>query len=197
MIKYLPGCLLIVASLQLAGCGNETRSADDTRRDAVETASGQRDQPASPPMQSTAPVTQGLVTFESGGEARRFDYLPAGHNTYTPMGSTLHAAPEENGTEQFRITLLAIDLKSLELPTVLPLPKRTGQPMSPMAAMASVGFSYIDPDGNEWAGPVTITVTSFEEGLIRGTFSEAKLPHTEKVLPDAFLTNGSFEAKLK
>ena len=92
---------------------------------------------------------------------------------------------------------MAIDLKALETPTELPLPKNTGQPLSPMAAMASVGFSYTDAEGNEWAGPATLTLSSFEEGTISGTFSEVTLPHTDGTLPDITLSTGSFEALLK
>ena len=52
-------------------------------------------------------------------------------------------------------SLMSIDLKAQTYPAQLPLPKDPSKPMNPMAAMASVGFTYTDANGNEWAGPAT------------------------------------------
>lgn len=197
MIKQFTGYLLIAATLQLAGCGDETGSADQAAETMREATELQTSRPDAMQQVDAVPTTQGLVTFYSGTEEKAFGYLPAGHNTYTPMASSLHAASAASGSEQFRITFMAIDLASVETPAELPLPKKIGQPMSPMAAMANVGFSYTDADGNEWAGPATITLNSFADGMVKGTFSEATLPHTDQTLPDITLTNGSFEARLQ
>ncbi|HEY5646845.1 MAG TPA: hypothetical protein VIS76_12920 [Pseudomonadales bacterium] len=188
MSKQLSACLLITAVLQLAGCGDEASRPETIAEPAAPAAD------AAPAI--TQRTTDGLVTFDFGGETKRFGYLPAGHNTYTPMGGSLHAAPAEQGTEQLRIVFMAIDLKALDTPTELPLPRNTGQPLSPMAAMASVGFSYTDAEGNEWAGPASITVSAFDDGRITGTFSEVTLPHTDGALPHITLTNGTFDALL-
>ena len=64
-------------------------------------------------------------------------------------------------------------------------------------AMATVGFIYINDAGQEWAGPGSLHVTSFgPDGVIRGTFANVELPHTDKQLPKIVLTDGQFRARI-
>ena len=66
-----------------------------------------------------------------------------------------------------------------------------------MAAMASVGFTYTDADGNEWAGPATVQVESLSrDGVLHGTFDGVKLPATDKERPEITLGNGSFRVRI-
>ena len=81
MSRQLSACLLITAVLQLAGCGDEASRPETIAEPAATVATAADAAPASTPQ-----TTDGLVTFDLGGETKRFGYLPAGHNTYTPMG---------------------------------------------------------------------------------------------------------------
>jgi len=65
-----------------------------------------------------------------------------------------------------------------------------------MAAMASVGFGYINTDGVEWAGPGKIWIESMEGGLLQGSFDQVLLPHTEQELPAVTLNGGVFRVRI-
>lgn len=167
---------LLVAALWFGGdCPGEARSA------------GGVGQAASP----------GSVTFGVDSREKRFDSLPDGHNTYTPLASTIKAVPSAGGREHLMITFMAIDLKKLEYPVHLPRPRGTGQPPGPMAAMASVGFSYIDEAGREWAGPGRLRIEAFgRDGVVTGSFTDISLPHTGKQLANVTLRDGTFRARI-
>lgn len=139
----------------------------------------------------------GSVSLAVDGAEKSFDYLPESGSMYTKLSSSIAAHPESGSKEMLTITFFSIDLKEHEYPADLPLPKNAGKPMSPMAAMASVGFSYIDADGVEWAGPGKVRVESFDgTGVIQGTFDQVTLPHTDKEHPDITLTAGTFRARI-
>lgn len=146
----------------------------------------------------TQATSDGTVAFTIEGDEKRFDYLPAGGNHYSPLASTVTAKAGAESNETLTVTFMAIDLTKPEYPTELPLPKTIGQNVDPMAAMANVGFIYIDKVGTEWAGPGKVTVESFStDGQIAGTFTNVSLPHTDKELPNVILMNGSFRAQIK
>ncbi len=186
--------LVVVLAGVLTACG---QSPSPSGADVAKT--GQTDQPAVSrvPDEEPAGSSAGSVVFAVNGEAKSFDYLPKSGCAYNPLASTVKALPEAGSTESFAITFMAIDLKKLGYPADLPLPKDPSRPMSAMAAMATVGFGYIDGNGNEWAGPGSIHIDSFDNsGVVRGTFDEVKLPHTDEKLPDITLTGGAFSARI-
>lgn len=146
---------------------------------------------------SAEPASAGTVGFTVDGRAKRYDSLPDGDNNYTPLGSTIRAVPSAGGREHLMITFMAIDLRKLTYPVELPLARKPGQPLDPMAAMASVGFSYLDENGREWAGPGRLHLEVFgRDGVVTGSFTGVSLPHTEKTLPNVMLTDGTFRARI-
>jgi hypothetical protein len=139
----------------------------------------------------------GSLTLSADGNEKSLGYLPKSGSTYTPLASSIRAHSEAGSTESLAIHFMSIDLKKLTYPTELPLPKDPSKPMDPMAAMASVGFGYINAEGVEWAGPGKIQIESFDnDGTIRGTFDQVSLPHTDKELPNITLTGGTFSARI-
>lgn len=139
----------------------------------------------------------GELTFTVDGEPKRFGYVPESQTSCTPYASSFVAFPEEASAEHLSITFLSINLKKLSYPTDLPQPKDFSKPMDPLAAMANVGFSYVDPQGLEWAGPARLRIESFgNDGVIRGTFDGVTLRHTDKERPDLDLGGGSFTVQL-
>ena len=145
-----------------------------------------------------SPNNRGTMAFTIEGEEKRFDYLPANGNHYSPLASSVTAKASAESNDSLTITFMAIDLTKLSYPIELPLPKTVGQNVDPMAAMASVGFIYIGKAGTEWAGPGKLTVESFSaDGQIAGTFTNVSVPHTDKELPNVILINGSFRAQIK
>jgi hypothetical protein len=144
------------------------------------------------------PASAGTVAFTVDGRVKRYDSLPDGDNNYTPLSSTIRAVPSAGGREHLMITFMAIDLRKLTYPVELPLARKPGQPLDPMAAMASVGFSYIDENGREWAGSGRLRLEAFGgDGVVTGSFTGVSLPHTEKTLPSVTLADGTFRARIR
>lgn len=183
---YLLG---LIAAGAVAACGND-------RDSAVTPASAQEG--GTQKAQVTQATSVGTVAFTIEGEEKRFDHLPASGNHYSPLASSVMAKASAESNDSLTITFMAIDLTKLNYPIELPLPKTVGQNVDPMAAMASVGFIYIDKAGTEWGGPGRVTVESFNaDGQIAGTFTNVSVPHTDKELPNVFLMNGSFRAQIR
>jgi len=178
----------------LTACGTEPSQTDP------EAGQGAASDPTPVAQQVKEVVDEssvGSVTFRVDGEEKSFDYVPKSSSLYNPIASSMWAYPESGSTQSVAIHFMSIDLKKLTYPTELPLPKDLTKPMDPMAAMASVGFGYIDAEGVEWAGPGKIRVEAFgNDGVIRGTFDQVALPHTDNERPDIMLTNGSFSARI-
>jgi hypothetical protein len=179
---------LIVAGA-VAGCGSDREPAAKTA--SAQTGSGHQ-------VQVTQATSAGTVAFVIDGEEKRFDFLPRSGNQYSPLASSVVAKASADSKETLTITFMAIDLAKQNYPVELPLPKTIGQTVDPMAAMANVGFSYVDPAGTEWAGPGKVYVESFSaDGLIAATFTDVSVPHTDKELPNVILTNGSIRAQIE
>lgn len=141
--------------------------------------------------------TEGLLVFTFEGSEKSFKYLPEPHNYYTKAASNIRALSEAGSTESFFITFMSFDLKKLTYQTVLPLPGDMTKPMDLMAAMATVGFGYINAEGVEWPGPGKVQLESFSnDGVVTGTFDQVSLPYTDSELPNITLTNGSFTARI-
>ena len=181
---YLLGLMVAGA---IAACGSDRDSAE-TPGSAAQVGGGQ----------VTQATAVGTVTFTIDGEEKRFAYLPKSGNHYSPLASSVMAKASTESNETLTITFMAIDLTKLSYPIELPLPKTVGQNVDPMAAMANVGFNYIDKAGTEWAGPGKVIVESFSaDGQIAGTFTNVSVPHTDKELPNVILMNGSFRAQIR
>lgn len=186
-MKYF---LALIAAGAVAACGSDPDSA---ARPALAAQVGGAQE-----AQVTRATSDGTVAFTIEGEEKRFDYLPASGNHYSPLASSVMARAGAESNETLTISFMAIDLTKLDFPLELPLPKTIGQSVDPMAAMANVGFGYVDPAGTEWAGPGKVYVETFSaDGRIAGTFTNVSVPHTDKELPNAILMNGTFSARIK
>lgn len=185
---------LSAATVFFGACGGDpSQTATDPDKGAVPAAA-----PAAQDEQNaTEESITGSLTLSADGNEKSLGYLPKSGSTYTPLASSIRAHSEAGSTESLAIHFMSIDLKKLTYPTELPLPKDPSKPMDPMAAMASVGFGYINAEGVEWAGPGKIQIESFDnDGTIRGTFDQVSLPHTDKELPNITLTGGTFSARI-
>ena len=137
------------------------------------------------------------MTFTVDGLSKQFDDLPAAENRYMKISSTIKARPAPGSKEGLTINFLSIDLRALTYPVDVPLPRDFSKAMSPMAAMATVGFIYIDEQGREWAGPGSIRIDSFgADGVLAGTFTNVSIPHVDKKLPNVLLTAGSVRVRI-
>lgn len=140
---------------------------------------------------------EGGVAFSLGGEAKRYEYLSADHSYYNRLGSRIAAKPAAGATEQLSVTLLGIDLGAFDFPVELPPPRVARPKGNPLAAMASVGFSYVDASGQEWAGPGRLLVESFgPDGLLEARFYAVSIPHTGKRLSNIVLDQGRLHVRL-
>ncbi len=185
MRRVWPAGLLAVVMCVGCGGGRETPATD-----AAAPAT------AATPAAAPAAASVGSVAFAVDGVRKEFDTLLAADNKYTPLGSSVRARPTA-GTGHLQITFLSLDLRKQDYPVDLPLPKGGMKIVDPMAAMASIGFSYIDETGQEWAGPGRVHVESFgADGVIEGTFTDVSLPHVDKARPNIVLTGGTFRARL-
>lgn len=151
---------------------------------------------------STAPAAQaatieGSITVSINGAEMVFDNVLADHTYSTGLASQITAAASAEPNTRFRITFASLNLRNLDYPADLPPPRDFAKPMDPMLAGAMVGYGYIDAKGTEWAGPGKIRVESFEsDGIITGSFTDVPIPHTQKELPDAVLTDGTFRVRI-
>lgn len=174
-------CLTFVL-LSCVACGEEAPTIAES-------------QPVSEPAAVVA--SGGEATFQVNGVAKHFNFQDRGKSSYYKQASVVHFQPESGAAEWLAISLIQVDLKILQYPTDLPLPRDLKNPMSLAGTMASVGIGYIDSDGNEWAGPGTVHLESFDEdGKLTGSFDEVQIPHTGKTLAPVTLSNGRFEADL-
>lgn len=158
-----------------------------------------------PPTSESQPAYEPPAVAESGGEAsffvdgraQAFDYQDRSMSAYYRHASVVHFQPAPGATKWLAISLVQVDLKILQYPIDLPGPRDLNNPASFTGTMASIGIGYIDSDGNEWAGPGTIYLESFDEdGNLTGSFDKVTIPHTDKTLAPITLSNGKFKAKL-
>jgi len=185
---------LTAATVLFGACGGDPSqtATDPDRGEAPAAAPAAQDE-----QNATEELITGSVTLSVDGNETSLGYLPKSGSTYTPLASSIRAHSEVGSTESLAIHFMSIDLKKPTYPTELPLPKDPNKPMDPMAAMASVGFGYINAEGVEWAGPGKIQIESFDnDGTIRGTFDQVSLPHTDKELLNITLTGGTFSARI-
>lgn len=172
----------------LAACGGDGTSEDASiDRDAREAAEAQAEE-------SAATVAEGAVSFQIDGRQVDLGYLPADANYYMRAAAAVLAKRGRGEPEQFILTFVSTDLRAHDIPGEFP-PEGAGS--SIQTAMQSVAFSYIDPAGQEWAGPGRVQVESFtDDGVLTVTFDAVTLPHTDKELPDITLTDGRVRATL-
>ncbi len=184
-LTWLTGFALAVACL--ACSGQETAAAP---------AEKQPEKAAAAPATSEV-ASRGSVAFAVDGQAKSFNFAPAQNNYYMKLASSIVAKPAASAAEKLTITFMSVDLKSVAFPADLPPRRDAGAPTNPMSAMATIGFSYISEDGQEWAGPGKLHVEAFTpDGVVEGTFTDVSLPHTESQKPNIVLTNGSYHVRI-
>lgn len=178
--------LILLAASLCAGC-----NADEPRPAATAT-------PSSPAAASPSTTQDdGRISLLIDGAEMTFDHVLADHTYYSRLASQITASASEDADTRLQITFLSMDLNKIDFPADLPPRRDSARPMDPMMAGATVGFSYIDAAGTEWAGPGRIHVESYDsDGVISGRFSDVSLPHTDKTLPNALLTNGQYRARI-
>jgi len=191
MLKIRAMAPAMIIPMAFLACGDGGGASDEREATHAAEANAPRAEPSSDPAPS--PSVEGRITFAVDGQPFQFDHLPADLNYHTPVASSAGAKPHAESPEVLRVIFLNVDLKALEYPTELPPRERRGT----ATAAAMVGFSYIDADGQEWAGPGTVFIESFDGvGRLVLTFDEVSLPHTDKARPDITLTRGEIRAVL-
>ena len=183
--------ITLIVAVSSLGCGaGEEAVPEKTAR-----ASSSPDKAVAEPVKEA--VVEGGFVFEADGIAKRYDYLPAGENFYTPVSSAIKAFPAAGSGESLRIIFLSLDLKKAAFPADLPAIRGGGTSQDPTIIRASIGFGFIDENGEEWAGPGRIHVEKFgADGVVEGSFTEVSLPHTDKTLPNMVLTEGRVRARI-
>jgi hypothetical protein len=174
-------CLTLVLLSRIA-CGDETQPITESQS-----------------IDETPVVAEpgGKASFGVNGEAQEFEYQDRSKSSYYKQASVVHFKPEPGAAEWLAISLIQVDLRILEYPIDLPLPRDLKNPSSLNGTMATVGIGYIDSDGNEWAGPGILHLESFDEnGNLIGSFDNVTIPHVDKILPPITLSNGEFTANL-
>jgi hypothetical protein len=182
--------------MAILGCGDGGGASDgEEATRAAEAEAPRAEALRADPSSDTAPSpsVEGRITFAFDGQPFQFHHLPADLNYHTSVASSAGAKPHPESSEVLRLIFLSVDLKALEYPTELPPRERR----APATAAAMVGFSYIDASGQEWAGPGTVLMESFDgAGRLVLTFDGVRLPHTDKARPDITLTRGEVRAVL-
>lgn len=182
--------LVAAWALVLSGCGGDPSPL------AGETLANEKT--AAPANKDTSDSSSlGKITFTIDGQEMSFDYMPESECRYHRLASSMWAYPAAGAKESVAIHFMSIDLKGLSYPAALPPSKDLTKPMDAMAAMASVGFGYINAEGVEWAGSGKIYIESFDkDGTLQGTFDGVSLPHTDRELPNVLLTDGTFRVRI-
>lgn len=158
-----------------------------------------------PPISESQPSDEPPVVVESAGaasfvldgEPRKFEHQDRDNSIYYKLSSAVEFQPQAGASETLMIRFAQVDLKIIEYPIDLPLPRDLTNPTSLTGTMATIGFGYVDSDGNEWAGPGTVRLESFDEdGNLIGSFDGVQIPHTDNTLAPITLSNGQFKAGL-
>lgn len=184
---------LLLAAL-LSSCGGDAPPGGDDAGEADRTlSSGSSDASSALPPDDAARI-EGEVSFQVEGRAITLDYLPEGNNYYMRAAASVLARSGPEEEEQFMLVFMSTDLRAHDIPGEFP-PQSSGSSIA--TAMQSVGFSYIDPTGEEWAGPGRVFVESFSDaGVLTASFESVTIPHTDRERPDLTLTNGRIRAWL-
>lgn len=137
------------------------------------------------------------AAFEIDGTEYRFEHVSETDSFYSRLSSKLQAGSAADSTERLFITFLQVDLKQLDPPVDLPGERDFSNPADMTGPMASIGFGFIDSEGQEWAGPGTVHIEAFDsDGILQGTFDDVTLPHVDGELPDITLENGAFRGRI-
>lgn len=142
-------------------------------------------------------VSTGSVRFMVDGRSKSFDFISSDHTSYSTLASKIQAQPAPGSKESITTTFLNVDLKKLDYPIELPLPRDEVDPRQAMMALIQVGFGYTDENGSEWAGSGRVHLDSLQpDGTLAGSFGSVSLPHTEKELPNIVLNHGDLSVRL-
>lgn len=174
--------LTSILAVVILACGNDEGSDVPAEAESTEAPS--------PSSESY----EGGVTFSIDGQTYAFDHIVVDETYSMSAASSLVAKPDAGATERFGLTVVGMDLDDYDYPTELP-PEDAGT--SIRAAMMMIGFSFTGAEGEEWAGPGSLRVESFDDGVLVATFGEVILPHTDDELPDVTLAGGEIRAQLE
>lgn len=144
-----------------------------------------------------AQTRPGSISFSVDGEPKHFDYISGDHTFYTTVASKIHGQASGRSSETVTVILSNVNLKKLDYPIELPLPRDAIEPSQAMMAMITIGFGYTDGEDNEWGGSGRIKLESLlPNGTLSGSFSNVSLPHVDKQLPNVVLTDGRFAVRM-
>lgn len=187
--------LLVV--LTLVACGGDDKPPGGSMGSAAEAVTRSMKDLDAQPEAADDGTLQGVLEFTADGEPRSFGHLPRGNSYYTSMASQVNFYPASGSTEYLSLTIMGADLKALEYPVELPLPRDPSAPVTMANRGATIGLSYIDAEGTEWSGPATVRFESFSrDGVLTGSFRNQSIPNVGKQLPDITLDAGSFSAQV-
>lgn len=121
-------------------------------------------EPAPDPPSTAPTTTPGFIEATVNGEPKRFEHLPANHNTAAANGTFMEALARPDGEESFRLTLVRVDVRRLELPAEI---------RHDVRAMQLASLVYRDAEGTNYTLPFRepLRCQSLEDLRLRCTFS--------------------------
>ena len=182
-------CMGIITAVFVAGCGSDDEPA-------AASMENQRPVDASPaPVEEASSV--GSVSFSLDGRAVQFDSAANEENNYTKYVTFIAARPSAGSTEVLNISFNSIDLRKIEFPADLPLPKDFSKPIDASSAMATVSYYYINGNGDEWTGSGSARVESYDSaGTLTGSFDGVSVSPINQTLENKMLSAGRFEVQI-
>ena len=192
----VPLSALIIPAM-LAACGGGETPANGPAGSLAEAVTRSVNDLDAQPAAAADGTLQGGLKFTADGESKSFGHIPKGNSYYTNMASQVNFYPASGSTEYLSLTIMGADLKALEYPVELPLPRDNSAPVTVATRGATIGLSYINAEGTEWSGPATVRFESFSrDGVLTGSFENQSIRNVGKQLPDITLDAGAFSAQV-
>jgi hypothetical protein len=151
---------VLLSLILCVGCGeagdNEpvTAESDEARAGREATTEGEvADDESSEPGSDPPPAvetTTGFIEATVGGAPKRFELLPANHNTAAANGTFLEARASAESDERFEFSLVHLDVRDMEFPATI---------RSNVRAREMAGMNYWDAEGT--GHPVVFNDDSF------------------------------------
>ena len=188
--------VLIVPAI-VAACGGGEGTPTEPAGSLAEAVTRSVNDLNAQPTAADDGTLQGALEFTADGERKSFGHIPKGNSYYTNMASQVNFYPGSGSTEYLSLTIMGADLKALEYPIELPLPRDGSVPVTMANRGATIGLSYINAEGTEWSAPATVRFESFSrDGVLTGSFQNQSIRNVGKQLPDITLDAGSFTAQV-
>jgi hypothetical protein len=187
---------LIIPAMVVA-CGGAENPPNEPAGSVAEAVTRSMNDLNAQPNAADDGTLRGGLEFTADGESKSFGHIPKGNSYYTNMASQVNFYPASGSTEYLSLTIMGADLKALEYPVELPLPRDGSVPVTMANRGATIGLSYIDAEGTEWSAPATVRFESFSrDGVLTGSFENQSIRNVGKQLPDITLDAGSFSAQV-